>query len=196
MDASLFTQLLQSGHALTADEYRQLDEACRCYPFCAPLQLMALQGGELLGTGVDDAVRARAELYLFDVRRMATPHFRNAATVVVEVEPDVDVLKEINSYHEVSFKTAPKSVILSHFLDTAGYDVSSDAVLSEHSVEDLNRMSLQQADDFCTETLAEILVNQGKREEALEVYRKLMAKYPEKSATFATRIATLQQESK
>lgn len=193
MDASLFNKLLQSGHVLTADEFCRLDDARRRYPFCAPLQLLALQGAGLLGEPVDERWRARTELALFDLRRMNEPHFQRAAARNETAE--VDVLKEINAYQEVSFKTAPKSVILSHFLDTANYKVDSDAEPSAQSIEDLSRMSLQHADDICTETLARILARQGKRDEAIAVYRKLMTKYPEKSATFASRIEKLQKET-
>jgi len=46
-------------------------------------------------------------------------------------------------------------------------------------------------DDFCTETLAEIYLEQGYPEEARRIYSKLMLFYPEKSAYFASLIEKL-----
>ena len=43
-------------------------------------------------------------------------------------------------------------------------------------------------EDFCTETLAGIYLKQGYKEEALDIYSKLILRYPEKSVYFAALI--------
>ncbi|MBO6237170.1 MAG: hypothetical protein J6N50_00080 [Bacteroidales bacterium] len=43
-------------------------------------------------------------------------------------------------------------------------------------------------DGFCTETLAQIYLEQGYRQEALDIYSKLSLRYPEKSVYFAALI--------
>ena len=43
-------------------------------------------------------------------------------------------------------------------------------------------------EDFCTETLAGIYLEQGYKEEALDIYSKLILRYPEKSVYFAALI--------
>lgn len=48
-------------------------------------------------------------------------------------------------------------------------------------------------DDLVTENLAAILVRQGKKDKAVEVYKKLILKIPEKKAYFATQIEELQK---
>lgn len=48
-------------------------------------------------------------------------------------------------------------------------------------------------DSFCTETLAQIYVEQGYYEEAKSIYSKLILRYPEKNAYFATLIEKLSQ---
>lgn len=192
MDATLFSELLQGGCTVSEKLRQQVDDACRRYPFCAPLQLLSFQANALMDGNVAEAVRTRTELYMLDCRRMQQPLLRRAE--LKKAVADVDVLKEINAYHEVSFKTAPKSVILSHFLETADVEVSAEAESDVQSVEDLGRKSVLRDDDICTETLAVILAGQGKNDEAISVYQRLMQKYPEKSATFANRIAALQKE--
>lgn len=48
-------------------------------------------------------------------------------------------------------------------------------------------------DNIVSETLAEILVRQGKKEKAIEVYKKLIWKFPQKKAYFAAQIEDLRK---
>ena len=48
------------------------------------------------------------------------------------------------------------------------------------------------AKEGISETFAELLASQGYKEQALEMYRKLMEKYPEKSGFFAAKLKALQ----
>ena len=192
MDAQLFTTLLQEGHILTADDRKAVDNACRQYPYCAPLQLMAWQGTSLMEETTNDTQRQRTEFYLLDPQRLTRPLFRRAAPAPAAV--DTDVLKEINAYQEVSFKTAPKSVILSHFLEGADYGVDADTDSDLPSVEELGRKSVLRDDTICTETWAQILLAQGKLK-AASGDEQLMNKYPEKNTTFANRIAEIKKQA-
>ena len=46
---------------------------------------------------------------------------------------------------------------------------------------------------FVSETLVEILVKQGKKDRAIEVLKKLIWKYPQKKAYFASQIEDLKK---
>ncbi|MBR4817267.1 MAG: tetratricopeptide repeat protein, partial [Bacteroidales bacterium] len=46
-------------------------------------------------------------------------------------------------------------------------------------------------DEFCTETLAQIYIDQGYYEQAKFIYSKLLLRYPEKNAYFAALIQKL-----
>ena len=50
-----------------------------------------------------------------------------------------------------------------------------------------------QQTEVITETMAEVLVKQGKRTQAIDLYRKLSLLHPEKSVYFASRIDELKQ---
>ncbi|MDR3127425.1 MAG: hypothetical protein LBU08_03030 [Tannerellaceae bacterium] len=56
----------------------------------------------------------------------------------------------------------------------------------------LPALPLPQDDDFLTETLAQVFIQQGNYPRALEIFNKLRLKYPEKEDYFAARIRSLQ----
>jgi hypothetical protein len=51
--------------------------------------------------------------------------------------------------------------------------------------------SLKLGEEIVSETLARLLARQGHKEEAIEMYQKLIVKYPEKGATFAAALEKL-----
>ena len=55
--------------------------------------------------------------------------------------------------------------------------------------------SLQENDDFNTETLAEIYVKQGNYPKAIKIYEQLMLSNPEKKLFFASRINYIKQKT-
>jgi hypothetical protein len=56
---------------------------------------------------------------------------------------------------------------------------------------DLSENSSAFGDNIVSETLVEILIKQGKKDKAIEVLRKLIWKFPQKKAIFATQIEEL-----
>lgn len=114
-----------------------------------------------------------------------------AATTAAD-DPSFDILTEINTYQEVSFKTAPKSVILSNFLQAGPADAVQHASAAESPVALDDKKSLRADESLGTETLAVILEKQGKYDKALAIYRNLLAHNPEKSSNFAPRIEKLE----
>lgn len=61
---------------------------------------------------------------------------------------------------------------------------------------DISEPGLQETDGIVTETLAMILEQQGHYQKAKEAYQKLILKYPEKSAYFASQIENLNKRIK
>lgn len=114
-----------------------------------------------------------------------------AAKQAVPESQNFDILSEINTFQEVSFKTAPKSVILSEFLQIAtseGQEIEGGEPLP---AETKDKKSLTADASLGTETLAVILEKQGKFERAMAIYENLLARNPEKSSIFAPRIERL-----
>ena len=65
---------------------------------------------------------------------------------------------------------------------------------SKTDIEDLANKSLLKERDYETETLAKLMVKQGKLQKAENIYKKLSLKFPEKSAYFATQIEKLKSK--
>lgn len=113
------------------------------------------------------------------------------ASMAATDDPSFDILSEINTFQEVSFKTAPKSVILSNFLQAGPAEDMQKAVSADVPTTLDDKKSLRVNESLGTETLAFILEGQGKYDKALEIYKNLLADNPEKSSIFAPRIEHL-----
>lgn len=61
----------------------------------------------------------------------------------------------------------------------------------ESDQKDLSEKSTNFGDDLISENLAQILVEQGKSQKAIDMYKKLIWKFPQKKAYFAARIEDL-----
>jgi len=66
--------------------------------------------------------------------------------------------------------------------------------VEESDKEDLSLESIRINDDLISENLALLLIQQGKTEKAIDIYKKLIWKFPQKKAYFASRIEELTKE--
>lgn len=212
MDKTVFGRLIDAPGVCTPEEWDALLRARDSHPYSAPLQVLALLADKANGAALwEKQSLPRVAQYMADPSQLysllaaqpkttAQPRPSRPAAPspapILSVKPEkssqeVDILQEINSYQEVSFKTAPKSVILSNFLEKDGGIVLDEKGFEEVSVQELAKKSVQADNTIGTETLAVILEQQGKFEQAVAIYEKLIVKYPEKSSTFALQIAAL-----
>ena len=218
MDKGVFGKMLDCPGVFAPGDVELLRQERDSYPYCAPLQVLSLLADKSAGAVMwEQFSLPRVSLYMMDPHRLqelltvpAKPKPAETQGQAAEVkEPvkekeqleqkesvkpvvpseDFDILKEINAYQEVSFKTAPKSVILTNFLEKDGGIVLDDEGFEEVSVQELAKKSIVSEGLLATESMAVILEGQGKLEQAIAVYNKLMVKYPEKSSIFAARIA-------
>lgn len=219
MDKNSFGRLLDHPGTLTPEEWDELRVERDKYPFAAPLQVLSLLADKANGAALwEKQALPRVELYMQQIDRLheqldnislrqsvlqpspaprvqevpPIPTTADTHTPSVETEEaPFDILQAINSYQEVSFKTAPKSVILSNFLENDGGIELSPNDYHEIPIQELAKKSISPDNILQSETLSLILEKQGKYAQALEMYEKLMLIYPEKSSTFAVRIDAL-----
>ena len=63
----------------------------------------------------------------------------------------------------------------------------------EQEIVDLARESVNFNDNLVSENLAIILTDQGKTQKAIDIYKKLIWKFPQKKAYFASQIEKLKK---
>ena len=216
MDKSAFNVKLNDLCRYSMLDKSEIQTEKNRFPYCSLLQMMDILSDKVTGTSQwEERSLPKMALYLFDdgkfltyldrvrLTEIQTPADLKAKEQVVQAkrqendatEQDAfDIMKEINAYQEVSFKTAPKSVILSKFLETGNYNPEDLGESDSIPVEVLGKKSIAADDTLETETLAVVLEKQGKFDRAISVYEKLIVKYPEKSSTFATRISELKNK--
>ena len=73
-------------------------------------------------------------------------------------------------------------------------NVRSSKELTERK--DLSARSVKFRDDIISENLANIMIKQGKHEKAIDIYKKLIWKFPQKKTYFATQIEELKKKLK
>ena len=98
---------------------------------------------------------------------------------------------EYKSLCEIYAKFSEFVKDLSNFLEKDGGITLSDTGFEEVSIQELAKKSIAADDSLESETLAIVLEKQGKYARALAMYEKLMHNNPEKSSTFAVRIAEI-----
>ena len=216
MDKQLFSKKLSNPWEYSVEEKRTIMDAKKEYPYCSLLQLLDLLSDKAAGIQQwKERYYPRVALYVPD-RSLLTQHLNQTQPIKAmdalatetrfqieqhkndsfasEGGEGYDIMKEINAYQEVSFKTAPKSVILSQFLDVTGGRGSEKGGGDYVAPAETDKKSLKQHSPLETETFAVILEKQGKYQQAAEVYRKIIEKNPEKSSIFATRLEELEKK--
>ncbi len=111
---------------------------------------------------------------LFSLNELVTPH--KAPHFVTDIEDLKDKQGEL----------------IDHFIKKGGAIKITEAHQTTET--DLASESAYQLKVSATETLAEIMVRQGKNQKAVEIYEQLILKYPEKSTYFASQIEKLQKQ--
>lgn len=186
MDKKQFADAVARPRRFTSQDRAWLRAVLSKYPHSSVVSTLALLADHAYGFDTPEQRRAVA-------LAMCSPDGLDAmlANVAAE-EPSFDILDEINNIQEVSFKTAPKSVILSNFLQVDASESPASEPDEAPRVETTEKKSLKADVSLGTETLAVILEKQGRYDKALAIYKNLLAQNPEKSSTFAPRIERLE----
>lgn len=188
MDKKQFVEKMGNPVKFTSQERGWLRAVQAKYPYSSVVNVLTLLADSAFHF---DTPEERRIAMLSMCNNNALGAMLDKAVAAVE-EPSFDVLSEINTFQEVSFKTAPKSVILSNFLKVGPSEEMKKAQSEPVAVEQNDKKSIQADSSLGTETLAVILEKQGKYDKALAIYRNLLAQNPEKSSNFAPRIERLE----
>ena len=188
MDKKQFAERVANPVKFTSQERGWLHAMSAKYPHSSIVSAMALLADRAFHFDTPEERRAVA-LAVCDMGRIDS--LINSVKPTVDEQP-FDILNEINTFQEVSFKTAPKSVILSNFLQMTPADEQKMSETGNADADLTDKNSLSEDESIGTETLAVILEKQGKYAKALAIYKNLLAHNPEKNSTFAPRIEKLE----
>lgn len=188
MDKKEFNERVMHSESYSSQDRGWLRAMMAKYPHSSVVSLLALLADHAYG--FDTAEQRRAVALAMCNPQGLSALLSNAKQKAPEAQT-FDILNEINTFQEVSFKTAPKSVILSNFLQIATAEGEETPTGEPTPAETKDKKSLSADASLGTETLAVILEKQGKYDKAIEIYKNLMARNPEKSSIFAARIERL-----
>ena len=105
-------------------------------------------------------------------------------------------LEETNPPPKKKLKKEEQEKLIEKFIKS---DPQMQNVLSSKELiekKDLSAPSVKFRDDIISENLANIMIKQGKHETAIDIYKKLIWKFPQKKAYFATQIEELKKKLK
>ena len=193
MDKNQFIDRVSTPGRFTSQDRGWLKAMLAKYPYSSVVGVLALLADHAFG--YDTPGERRAVALSVCNPAVIDGLLSGATTVAAAVpqtpDPGFDILTEINTFQEVSFKTAPKSVILSNFLQITPADEQKMSETGNADADLTDKNSLSEDESIGTETLAVILEKQGKYAKALAIYKNLLVHNPEKSSIFAPRIERL-----
>ncbi|MGM0581814.1 MAG: hypothetical protein ACQETL_14095 [Bacteroidota bacterium] len=112
-----------------------------------------------------------------------------------------DIIEEITSRKELKISDAHKKEqlnIINNFIEKEPVlkkRIDPDNQSNKQEAEDLSASSTNLSDDVVSETLAKLMIKQGRKQKAIDIYKKLIWKFPQKKTYFVEIIDELKKES-
>ncbi len=189
--------LLCNNEDLKKNDMKLLKKVSKKFPFFLPLKILKLVLAKKYQTFDYDKILKSSSINITD-RIHLYNLLNNDLLNNYEKQSLLEELEKINYEKEVSFldwishskatpnglTKKPKNLLLNKF----GID---NLRAKEH--DNFKKIKKQ---DFMTETLAKVYVNQGKYVDALKAYKILSLKYPEKISLFADQIKIIKKQIK
>jgi tetratricopeptide (TPR) repeat protein len=192
MEKETFYELLQKPYLLNHDTLEELKKLTDDFPYFHAAWMLYLKNLKDLNDPEFDDVLKKAAPLLPDRKQLY--RFLNTGPEASNI--DFELRKAgipVSEYKlEKRESPSPGNKLIDKFLSASSGSLKLDKTdpdtIPLTTENDIVAKSLSENDEMITETLANIYVEQKKYEKALDAFKKLSLKYPEKSSYFATRI--------
>ena len=195
MQSNEFYKYLQNPQALNHETLAQLQEICNNYPYFELGWMLYLKNLKKLDAAEFDAILPIAAIRVANRKLLHRFLFEEN---IFETEVVSELLPEKNSVLLQSDENKNQGEsLIDKFLQTGPQKIRPVATDAETAQVSENKKVIEESvtekDDFITETLANIYFQQKNYEKAIESFKKLSLKYPEKSVYFASRIKEIEK---
>ncbi|MBK6266249.1 hypothetical protein JKA74_14480 [Marivirga sp. S37H4] len=125
---------------------------------------------------------------------------KKQAIALEEQENHHDLIEEIESREQKAIKDQHKKEqieLITSFIEKEpiiSKKFASNDPDTKKVIEDLSLSSTNLSEDVISETLAKLMVKQGRNQKAIDIYKKLIWKFPQKKTYFAEQIENLKKE--
>ena len=200
-----FSELLIRPQQISGKQGRDfLKKMTEIFPYCQPARMLFAKAlmeskSAFFEQQLNIATACAPDRRLFRAYLAENPHTSQASVangVTACADHTVDAEKKEaknDSSDSDNSKKARQQNIIDRFLEEdPRIQPGAESKVSEG---DLAAGSIEDKGDLASETLAEILLKQGKKEQAIVIYHKLSLMFPEKSSYFAKKLEHIQSEN-
>ena len=194
MQPGEFKKLIQSPWLLNTETINPLKALVEEYPFFQAAWMLYLKNLKQIKSPEFDSVLKEAAIRIPDRKLM----FQFLNTDFQEKGAEFDLERSLNSTYNLDEGTENQSgdSLIDKFLSSESGVIRTntedgDSHLTQ-SISEAVESSAIENDEIITEPLANIYFQQKNYDKALDAYKKLSLKYPEKSVYFASRIEEIE----
>ena len=195
MQKEKFYKLLRNPVLLSKETLPELQRLTEEYPFFHAADLLLIKNLHISGSPDFEQTLKRTAIRIPDRKRLYMfLHSRRESTAGDYYFEQTD--NEIRqSIEDDNAKQLPENYLINKFLSQKprAIKIEKDIPANVPEKNEIIEKSVAETDELITETLAMIYFKQKKYEKALDAFKKLSLKYPEKSIYFASRIEEIEK---
>jgi len=196
MQKETFYHLFHDADKLNEQSEQELMDIINEYPYFQLAQILHLKNlKKISSAGFDDKLK-KVAVQVPDRKKLF--YYLNSSNTKKPNSGNNLLYDKNISMFQLNFdeENIPGNSLIDKFLSSNTSIITpknTGNILEQQTKNEIVKKSEEETDEIITETLAMILFQQKKYDKALDAFRKLSLKYPEKSVYFATRIEEIEK---
>jgi tetratricopeptide (TPR) repeat protein len=194
MQKDKFYELLNNPDLLSGESVSELKDLVTKFSFFHAAWILYLKNLFVNGDKDFDNVLKKMAIAIPDRKRLYNFLHSRAENIAAESYFEQRGISS-QRLQRNSDKTNPDNQLIDRFLSQQHESIRIEKEIRENSTNEngIAEKSIAETDELITETLALIYFEQKKYDKALDAFKKLSLKYPEKSVYFANRIEEIEK---